>query len=382
MASLKNFAPQPSFDAGRDPVIDIARGSAMLLVIFGHTLLIFFLARPDGGFDPHAFSAAQAIQSFHMPAFYFISGMAALRLHERNFYQTASQALTLIFFAYITHLMAVPFVGAAHGDLLHPLNLIKLAVRPLVLGKDFALMVPWFLISLAIVQCLAWIYLRGSAIVKISMIIGLAAIFIADANGLKVIFMDNTWGIGLFFFLVGRAFSGVKKPAITPRLAAVAASVTIGLVTILHPLNKGCPLDPISNCNQSTYPSFGVNIVAGQVGFLPLFLVTAFLGIASLILLAQAVKPFRASVLLVWIGQNTLSLLILNGAFLVLATPVLAAHISLRPWAWLVWSMLITAGHVAVLPFIKPGMDRLQNLCRLAGDGVIHIAQKHFPERI
>jgi fucose 4-O-acetylase-like acetyltransferase len=382
MTSLKFLLPQPPVGAVRDPVIDIARGSAMLLVIFGHTLLIFFLARPDGGFDPYAFATAQAIQSFHMPAFYFISGMAALRLHERNFYQVVSQALTLVFFAYTTHLIAVPLVGTVHGDFSHPASLVKMAVRPLLLGKDFALMVPWFLISLAAVQCLAWVYLHSSRMVRIALATSLIAIFIADANGLKVVFMDNTWGIGLFFFLMGRAFSGAKKPAITPRLAAVTASVTIGLVTILHPLNKGCPLDPVSNCNQSIYPSFGVNIVAGQVGFLPLFLVTAFLGIASLILLAQAVKPFRASALLVWIGQNTLSLLILNGAFLVLATPVLAAHISLRPWAWLMWSVLITAGHVAILPLIKPGMDRLQNLCRQAGDGVIHIAQKHFPEGI
>jgi len=43
--------------SGRNQMIDAVRGLAMLLVVYGHALEMFFPGRADGRFSPFAFEA-------------------------------------------------------------------------------------------------------------------------------------------------------------------------------------------------------------------------------------------------------------------------------------------------------------------------------------
>ena len=55
----------------RDPVYDRAKGILIELVVLGHVLIY---ANPDWSIRVYAY-ASTLIQSFHMPAFFLISGM-------------------------------------------------------------------------------------------------------------------------------------------------------------------------------------------------------------------------------------------------------------------------------------------------------------------
>ena len=151
---------------GRNQTIDLLRGMAMLLVIYGHALEMFFVPnmRADHGFDRVAFQAWSLIYSFHMPAFYFVSGMTAIYFATRPFRKILLTALTFILLADFAHLLgAVPFVGVAIYHHVPTIHIVKNVIRPFVAGWVIVLCCPGF--SFPLPWCRFWpgcISMQGS----------------------------------------------------------------------------------------------------------------------------------------------------------------------------------------------------------------------------
>src|SRR5215213_1425302 len=94
--------------SARSQLVDVARGLAMLLVVYGHALEIFFNGRVDGRFSTFPFETWRPIYAFHMPAFYFVSGLVSANLSGKTLRKTLVTAIALILFADITHLLIAP----------------------------------------------------------------------------------------------------------------------------------------------------------------------------------------------------------------------------------------------------------------------------------
>ena len=85
----------------RNPAVDIAKGMAMLLVIYGHALGLFV----DPGSAEVAASARvqlQFIYGFHMPLFFLLSGMV---FRPRGPREAVRRSLSLLLTAYVVHLV-------------------------------------------------------------------------------------------------------------------------------------------------------------------------------------------------------------------------------------------------------------------------------------
>ncbi len=332
--------------------------------------------------------------AFHMPAFYFISGLVAVNLKFRPLGKMLAGAMTLIMFADITHLLAAPLQAAAlyhHGNSLGVIA--KQILKPLILGQDFNLVVTWFLVSLAFVQILAWNYLRARNAVRWC-IWGFTAVlyFVFQAWGFQV-FQFSTWGAGLFFFLMGYTVA-LKRlwitenaaPLTTPSGATVSdrfrslcyflvGGLALAMVVILYPLNKGCftTLAEVCHPYKATH-LFTVLLVDGNLGFLPLFFLTAALGIAAIVL--RFVRAIRGTALIrpmAWIGQNTLPLLIVNGVVLAFVEHRLAMGLAFPNGAMapLAWAAVLTLAQLCLLPLVKTALDRVYAQCRLYAEAIL-----------
>jgi fucose 4-O-acetylase-like acetyltransferase len=361
---------------GRNQTIDLLRGMAMLLVIYGHALEMFFVPnmRADHGFDRVAFQAWSLIYSFHMPAFYFVSGMTAIYFATRPFRKILLTALTFILLADFAHLLgAVPFVGVAIYHHVPTIHIVKNVIRPFVAGWGYCLVLPWFLVSLALVQVLAWLHIHARLMGKALIWFGVVAIYLLVHHYGKLYFQAQSWAVGLAFFLAGREamwhehFIPEKPRSVFLLLACLAAA----LLFFSYPLNRGCMLDPSQTCSAAAGTQvFAVSLLYGLIGFPPLFFFTAFAGIAALGFLALAMQGTRFMPALSWVGRNTLPLLILNGFVLVFAEKILSKVLSigLLGVPSLIWAALLTAIQIALLPVVIPALTKLYDFSRSLAD--------------
>jgi fucose 4-O-acetylase-like acetyltransferase len=348
----------------RNQTIDIVRGAAMLLVVYGHSLEVF-----SSGFGPAAYEAHRMIYSFHMPAFYFVSGMAARNIKSDNLRKTLSSALALVIMADITHLIVAPLYAArSHFEGL-PANLIAQRVfYPILAGYGFILVLNWFLVSLAFGKVLAWIYLRGGSFLKVS--IWIASIFIylfADRFEFRF-FEIQTWTVAFAFILLGNEairFDSFLR-AISRRSRFALMLITCAGFFYSYRLNGGCPFNPLRTCNVDTqYREFGVEVIYGHLGFIPLFILSALLGIAMLVFFALTIEKSPVAAAIAWIGRNTLALMILNGFARAFILPLLVWFFP--AFSSLLWSAGISVVQIAVLPFAIPVVKYIQDQsCRIA----------------
>jgi fucose 4-O-acetylase-like acetyltransferase len=365
--------------------LDVGRGLAIVSVIYGHALAPWVLTAGEN-FNEAAFLQWKMGAAFMMPLFFFLSGLGWR--DDKSFANTARQSVTLVLIALIASSaydfarLLVSFAGAAEmlgGQMLSLDVYLAGVARMVFIGDYFSLSPLWFIVALAVVRLIAAIAVRlkpasAVALVVASVVLSTAAIDLDWRNFYQI----KPLAAGLLFFLAGRhwrsGFHALQhKPAAAYALTLISAVV---LVLTFH-LNDGCRWDPTAQCGLAWLDGrFGVALIHGQIGNVPLFAFTAFAGIGAAGGLAILLARFGGILgrkLDAW-GGNSLNLLIVNAGFLhvgnvfvdhwvvpnvepgplffvalfviTLAANIAAAHVLDRPLRWLHRIALIGARQI------------------------------------
>ncbi|MDC7676252.1 acyltransferase family protein [Asticcacaulis machinosus] len=362
-------------------VNDVARGISILLVLLVHCIVIFNYPGNGRTADVSSTEVGRVLSTFIMPAFYFISGLTAISLASRSLRKILTSCGRFILLALVTQVLAAPLLLVTHSGA-NGLDFAAQFIRPLLTGKDFILIVTWYLVSLAGVQFLAWLYLRGSIWIKLGVIAIVTAAFMITSLTGKTYFMFHTWAIGGLFFLAGREF-GRRFTMEGPKPYALMASLAcIVLLVLVYDLNKGCTFSPTQVCAvPNGYPHFYVDVVYGQFGFIPYFLLSATIGIAALMAVSMVLSRTFLSLPLTRIGKNTLVLLLMNGVFMALAPTLLARIIPTLPGIWII-SVALVAGQVVLYPFMSRPINSLLHMCSNWADYIARRIVDHLPKLI
>ena len=322
--------PGPSRNA-RFEVIDIARCYAMALVFYGHFIEELMLLK-----NPVAAAQYKFIYSFHMVLFIVLAGYVAKAgitdLSVRQFIRDRffSRLVPYLFF---TLLMMVPtlfFPGKFFNLELPSVEGYVGGLSATLFGLPLFCVPSWFLIliiGVEIVHYAAFRFLKDSdtkilAAALLFYLVGYLVNLKLDIfNPLK----GRTVGWNYFFIheavtLYGFYLIGIylrRHKLFSERLPAkVAGSGALGgaiLVTLFYSQNTG----PF---NFSVYDA--VVIIFASHGHILLFPFTALAGCLLVLCLASLIKAPR---LVVYLGQNTLVLMCLNGIFYHYINPPLAA---------------------------------------------------------
>lgn len=323
---------------GRISALEIGRGVAILSVIYGHALAPWFMAA-GADFSEGAFLQWKFGASFMMVFFFFLSGVGWRE--DKSFTTTLRQALSLIVITLaasaifdVVRLVATfgGFAAALGLVPLDPLHFLRGVARMTLLGDLYSLSALWFLVALAIVRIIAALFVqcgRGPLIMMSAVL--LALMMISWEAGWRNIYQINLLGFAFAAFIAGHFMRDAvhaleRKPRAAYALLLIAGAVTLAT---FH-LNEGCRWDMAAQCGQGWLGDrFGVSMMIGQFGNLPLFTFTAIAGIGFALALSILLARFGGVVgakLDSW-GRNSLNLLIVNSVFLQAANPLVAAWI-------------------------------------------------------
>jgi fucose 4-O-acetylase-like acetyltransferase len=363
----------------RNQEIDALRGSAMCLVIYGHALQMFFFGGQYPRFNLTAFFVWKCIYAFHMPAFYFVSGLIARNARCGFRSNELVRPLALIFFASATQiLVALPLMVYQHHTG-RPLNYTGLFIRPILLGIDYTLVVTCFLFSLAAVEILALCFFNCRIPGRIVVcLISIGGLFLHRELGIDW-FECQSLGAGLLFYLVGSY--AIKYQCAAERLKiwkiAVLSLISLAALCLLAPLNHGTAQE-VAKLKISTIKQydFGVILALGDYGNLYLFAVTAMFGIAFLSFFCLTIRKTRLFVFAIWIGRNSLFLFIVNGIALRFVQPYLekAIQVSNYRGTSLILAAAFTSVQIVIFPLARPFITNLYDLCRRTAQKAICIS--------
>ncbi len=342
----------------------------MAIVLYGHALEVLFLERPDATVFESAFLQYKVLAAFAMPLFFLVSGAGAAKLAGKGWRNVLKTSLFLLVLAYCVHALGLLALAAQQGLGGGPdIDLLRYGIESSLKGRDFSTVVVWFLVSLAFVRLIAFAIFRLApprlawAIVAA---IGLASLVVPY---LPHAFMLRTWFAGTMFFALGMGMAGRFGQA-SPWLAFALAPVVAWLALA----NRGCDYDPLSVCPQVQLG--GESVVwlhAGEVGFIPLFYLTAMLGCALALCVSRALATSVIGPPLARIGRKTLELLVINGFVLVFLQPALK-HIPLgQAGLWLYPLLLagVLALHLVLLRLFQSPLSGLQRLASRLADRAV-----------
>lgn len=271
----------------RDARIDAAKAAAIVLVVLGHAKGI-----------PAWF--ATAVYSFHVPAFFVLSGWFAVRRarDEPNVLAGKLARSLLVpyavfFFAAYAYWLLTRGIGEKAqrwGDVpwWDPLGGFVSGIGP-QLYVNPAL---WFLPAM-FVTVLAYALLRRVLLPRtlalLSLVVALGWIAVFPQAGVRLPFALDVLPVALAFYAIGAAVSGMPSPRPTPLVATIAVAALLPAWVAL------------------TWANGRVDVVQLRFGASgPMFLAAALLGTALLLWASAFWARVRA---LQWIGRNTLLIL-------------------------------------------------------------------------
>ncbi|QHI99263.1 hypothetical protein GT347_15535 [Xylophilus rhododendri] len=324
----------PEHSAQRNPAVDIGKGIAMLLVLYGHAIGELYLYG-DTRAAPVA-AQLKLIYSFHMPVFFLFSGMVhrvrELRPQLRN-------ACALLFTAYIVHVFcwaAGTLYATAAPDW-------KALVFPLIELRHFKAVIVWFLAALALVQLAYHLLSQGPMARRLAVAAIVLAGFVWAQARASNVFELSALLPGLLFFAVGHRMAG--PGSLMQRLGRHDGLVLAALVftVVSAGWNTGCRWDLAGDC-PNVPGSFVALMIAGQYGVLPLFLLTALVGCFAVVGLSQriAVRLPAGGRALAWVGRRTLQLLVVNGLVIFFLHPWLAGVLAPPGSLWALEAIALT----------------------------------------
>ncbi|MFY9641867.1 MAG: acyltransferase family protein [Rhodomicrobium sp.] len=290
----------------RDATWDIARGIGMALVIYGHLLEPMYPAHNGRPVVEAAADQWQVIYSFHMMLFFLVSGAVNRSLPKKAWPDVLRGSLRLLALAWVVHIIGAFVNIGLQPELRSSFGAATWSiVDPILEGYKWSVGVLWFLTSLCFVQILAYLSLRRFPAVAV-LIVAMAAT--AITNYLPEQYMMKTWAPGLAFFTIGYLFSQWQV-----RWPFWAAIPLIAATLLLAPLNHGCTFSFAQTCGNLQYGPFGVQIFAGNYGFLPLFFLSSLVGSLAVVCLSAGFARLSASDLLAYAGRKSLELFFING---------------------------------------------------------------------
>jgi fucose 4-O-acetylase-like acetyltransferase len=331
-------------------------------VIYAHASRWFF-DRPDGLVVDYAFSQGQAIASFVMALFFFISGVGSANIQRKGPLNVARMSLHLVVLAYLVHIVGLGLTFALIHIEPDPYysQFLRDAVVSSATGTHLVPGVVWFLLSLAVVRIIVYLVAAKAPRWAFWPLVGMAALATLHGDRLPDFFAMPSWPAGVVFMLLGWRFAGLATRA--PIWAAAPLAVA---VWVLAPLNRGCGSTPLEACGNTLHGDFYVHLPDGLIGFAPLYYVTAAAGVVAVLGLARGMArlnvPFVAGV-----GRNSMNYLILHG--LILETfEVVVAKAPPGPMpilAFLVMMAGFVALHGLLVPLANPALKVLR---RSAGE--------------
>lgn len=137
--------------------IDIVKGIAIILVVFGHLIQYSIIPSGEDFFENPVF---KIIYSFHMPLFIFVSGyLIAFSLKRRNIYDTFKSRVRSLIVPYVAWVTIDIIVDLSkiiiENQQLSVIKLIELPIRMLIISPDI-----WFLFTLFALNCILIISIK------------------------------------------------------------------------------------------------------------------------------------------------------------------------------------------------------------------------------
>lgn len=300
--------------------IDIARFYAMALVFYGH-----FIERVMYLKNPTAAAHYKFIYSFHMLLFLILAGYVAsgrdLQLAFVKYLQhrVLSRLLPFVFFTALFLVLPVFFNGDFFHLQLPTVQGYREGLLDTVFGLPMFCVPSWFLLmifSVELVHYGVFRFLKTDARILVA-----AAVFYAAGYLLnwQIDFFNPMkgrvvgWNFLFFheaipmyaFYLMGVYLQRKEffKQKAAPMTLAAGIAITFLIVLFTYQLNTGpfsfAPLDAVA-------------IMLSSHGHFIWFPITAIAGSCMILFIAQATPVQRT---LLWMGQNSLVLMCLNGIF-------------------------------------------------------------------
>jgi acyltransferase len=305
----------------RIEVIDVARCYGIALVFYGHFIEELMLLKNPIAADHYKF-----IYSFHMVLFVVLAGyvakdrsieMSLARFAENRFF---SRLLPFIFFTFLMMIPTLFFEGKFFDLDLPSLQGYAKGIQATIFGLPLFCVPSWFLlliVGIELVHYSTFRFLRDS---NKKIIIAAAAFYIVGyVINLKLDIFNPLKGrtvgwnylfiheaVTLYsFYLIGIYMrrKGLFSKHIPVKIAGLGALIAFAIVLFTYKLNTG----PF---NFNVYDA--VVIIFASHGHVLLFPLTAIAGCLLVLYIAALVEVPK---LIVYMGQNTLVLMCLNGIF-------------------------------------------------------------------
>ena len=302
-------------------VIDIARFYAIALVFYGHFIEELMLLK-----NPAAASQYKFIYSFHMVLFIVLAGYVAkesdVELSVGRFLKNRffTRLLPFVFFTLLMMIPPIFFNGKFFGLVLPSLEGYTTGLVNTVFGLPFFCVPSWFLLLIIGVELMhygAFRFLKNS---NVKILIAAVLFYVVGywlnlkldifnplkgrTIGWNYLFIHEA--IILYAFYLLGIYLRRKQIFMNPvsiRALVPGAVAALLIVFFTYKLNKG----------PFNFPVYShVIILFSSHGHILLFPLTAIAG-SALILLIAAMTPAQKPI--VWLGQNTLILMCLNGIF-------------------------------------------------------------------
>lgn len=276
--------------------IDYAKGMGILLMVFGHTGMPVVLSK--------------FIWSFHMPLFFFISGL----LYDREKYSSPGLILKRIWrsllvpYMFFSVIVAVGYMCIniiSHESVFHEFSVVS------VLSKGWGGIALWFVSTLIITELLFWLLnAAGKRMILVGGGILLIMSYYAFMQGIHLPYEADNLGMSLLFFSSGH----LCKKQVSDHQPEVTESVSLIAITFVASMFFE-KLDICSNGFGSGLP----NIVIAFFGIMGILFLSK-----NLESLATKTKSGRGGIcslplgLLKYIGQNTIILVGLSQIYMMI----------------------------------------------------------------
>ena len=302
-------------------VIDIARFYAMALVYYGHFIERLMLLRSTEGFLQY-----KLIYSFHMMLFFVLAGFVAkesdidLGFGKYLKHRLISRLLPFVFFTALFMIPAALFPGEFTGLKLPSVEGYIQGLKNTVFGLPSFCVPSWFLLMLFSVELIHYGVFRFLRFSNVIIIMAAVLFYVGGywfnlkmdvvnimenrVVGYNYLFIHEAVTMYAFYLLgvfLRRKNFLVEK--VSPMITVPGAIIMFLIVLFTYKFNTG----PFS-----FYIYHAVVIMFSSYGHFIWFPVTALAGSFMILFLAR-ITPSQKTI--IWMGQNTLILMCLNGIF-------------------------------------------------------------------